>query len=156
MNMNMLLTKMKAKLLWLGEKLKKYWYLVLFAATALYALAFAKNKDALIEGMMRERDAMLASHNTRIAEIQAGVEAERIRREEIEKSYTALLRDIETSKEAKAQEILAANKEQVKDIIARNRNNPEAMAEAVNKLFGIMIVQTPAAKPSDTFPANPY
>lgn len=151
-----MLTTLKTKLLWLGEKIKKYWYLLLFAATGVYVLAFAKNKDFLIEKMMQERDAMLAAHNTRISEIQAGVEAERLRREEIEKSYNALLRDIEASKQAKAQEIMAAHKEQIKDIIARNRNNPEAMAEAVNRLFGVSIVQVSPLKPSDDLPANPY
>ncbi len=149
----------KAKLAWLFEKIKKYWYLLVFAAVAACALAFAKNKDSIIENMMRERDAMLTSHNTRIEEIQAGIEAERKRREEIERTYNDLVKTIEERKEERTQEILAANKTELKLLIERNRNNPDAMAEAVNRLFGIAIVQQPTVQPADsneTIPANPY
>lgn len=151
----------KAKFAWLFEKIKKYWYLLAFASVTAYTLAFAKNKESLIENMMKERDAMLASHNTRIEEIQSGIEAERKRREEIERSYNDLVKTIEERKEERTQEILDANKSEIRSLIERNRNNPDAMAEAVNKLFGIAIVQQPVVQPTDpteteTIPANPY
>lgn len=146
-----------AKFLWLWEKIKKYWLLFLFSIAAAFTLAFAKNKEQLIEDMMRERDAMLASHNARIEDIQAGIEAERKRREEIEKSYSELVKSIEDAKNVRAQEILAANKEQIKQLIERNRHDPEAMAVAVNRLFGITIVDTPVATENTSeLPANPY
>lgn len=149
--------KVKAKLLWLWEKVKKYWYLFLFGMAAAYALAFAKNKDALIENMMKDRDAMLAAHNTRIEEIQSAVESERKRRIEIEAAYANLVKGIEATKSARAQEILAANKEQIKDLVVRNQNNPQEMASAVNRLFGITVVTAPLiASSSADLPANPF
>lgn len=155
-----MLDKIKTKTLWLLEKIKKYWYLLLFAITAGYALVFAKNKDQIIEDMMKSRDEMLAAHNTRIQEIQAGIEAERLRRQEIEKSYNELLKTIEANKESRAKEILEENKVELRKIVERNRNNPEEMAAAVNRLFGITIVEQPATPPAEnnntTIPANPY
>lgn len=159
---------LKSKCLWLWEKIRKYWYLFLFALVAVYAVSFAKNKEQIIENMMRERDAMLASHNARIQDIQAGIEAERKRREEVERSYNALIKNIEETKNARAQEILAANKEQLRTLIERNRQDPQAMAEAVNRLFGITIVSAPVLSPPPvpaedqqapspvTLPENPF
>lgn len=156
----MIKTTIKTKLSWLWEKVKKYWYLLVFAVVATYALVFAKNKESVIENMMRERDAMLASHNTRIQEIQAGIEAERKRREEIEKSYNDLVSTIQSNKENRAKEILAANESEIKRLIERNRNNPEEMAMAINRLFGITIIEQPIVQPppipAATIPENPY
>jgi len=153
-----MMNKVKAKLLWLWEKVKKYWYLLLFGLVAVYALAFAKNKDALIDNMMRERDAILAAHNTRIQEIQAGVEQERKRREEIEVAYSALVKNIDETKNQRAQEILAANKTQLKELIERNQNNPQEMANSVNRVFGVTIITVPSLPVSSSaeLPANPY
>jgi len=148
--------KVKAKLLWLLEKIKKYWYLVLFGIAATYTLLFAKNKDKLIDDMMEERDAMLASHNTRLQEIQAGIEKERVRREQIERSYNELIKSIEANKEARTQQILAQNQDMIKELVRHNIDNPAEMANATNRLFGVTIVTAPTTVTASVIPANPY
>ncbi len=129
--------KFLAQQLWLS--VKKYWLHLFYAVGALVAIVLGVS----LKQILSERNRVLAGNNNEFEKLQQAEAAARLREQQAQQNYERTVAAI-NAKNNKALKLLAAEKEkEIKKLSTQFADNPTAMAEEMNKLFGIPIYQTP-------------
>jgi DNA anti-recombination protein RmuC len=121
--------------------LKLYGIQIGLLLITLYVVIVLRKKDSAINDLIAEQERVQKAHEANIAQLEAQITAELQRQQEIQRQYDALINKIKTEHDANVQRIAVTNAAEIKSIIARNQQNPEAMAAALNQIFGIQVVE---------------
>ena len=121
--------------------IKVNWMSLVLGIGILYTMFIAKNKEDNIKLLISERERISKEHQQTLANIQSQVENEIKKRQEIEKKYNDLMDKIKNEYDQGVIEIAETKKKEIKDLIKRNHENPAAMANSINQLFGIQIIE---------------
>ena len=119
--------------------IKVNWMSLLLGVGLLYTAIVAKNKEDNIKLLISERERVNKEHQEILRNIQNQFENEIKKRQEIEKKYNDLMLKIKNEYDQGVIEIAETKKKEIKALIERNNENPAAMANSINQLFGIQI-----------------
>lgn len=137
------------ELMWIKAKLffAKVWgFLKLFGGYLLFGLMvivslfFYSQLNGRIERMQQNMLDKEKAHRDNLDRLQAEIDAQLKARQEIEKLYTDLMAKIKREHSEGVQQIAETRDREVREIITRNRENPTAMATAMNSLFGVPVI----------------
>ena len=121
--------------------IKTNWLSFILGIGIIYAAMIAKNKEENISLLISERERINEEHQKTLENIQSQVENEIKKRQEIEKKYNDLMLKIKNEYDQGVIEIAETKKKEIKALIERNNENPEAMANSINQLFGIQLIE---------------
>lgn len=137
------------ELMWIKVKLflAKVWgFLKLFGGYLLFgfmvmvSVFFYSQLNGRIERMQQNMLDKEKAHRDNLDRLQAEIDAQLKARQEIEKLYTDLMAKIKREHSEGVQQIAETRDREVREIITRNRENPTAMATAMNSLFGVPVI----------------
>jgi hypothetical protein len=137
------------ELMWIKVKLffAKVWgFLKLFGGYLLFgfmvivSVFFYSQLNGRLERMRQGMLDKEKAHRDNLDRLQAEIDAQLKARQEIEKLYTDLMAKIKREHSEGVQQIAETRDREVREIITRNRENPTAMATAMNSLFGVPVI----------------
>lgn len=144
--MELILLKIKLFFAKLWAFLKLYGVQLLFGFTALAAMVLVKNKSDVIQHLLAEQEAVRKAHIENIDGLTKQLETEVSRRQKIERDHTELLRVIEARHDDELNRIAKVREKEIKDLISEHQNDPRRMAQTINDLFGIPVMEVPPEK----------
>jgi Tfp pilus assembly protein PilO len=130
----------------IGLFFKNYGVLILLAAVLVYMVIFAKKKQDAYNDLLKQMQDQIARHNQEVDALEQQHEQEVKRYAEIEKKYNDTLALIEQRYEQALQQLDSQKKKELHEIIAETHDDPNAMANRINNLFGLPIY-TPQTTP---------
>lgn len=142
------LTLLKVKLFFakVWSFIKLYGLEILFGSMALYAMFLVKNKTDVIKQLLTEQAAIRKAHQENIDELTKQLESEISKRQKIERDHAELLRVIDARHDEELKRIAQVRDKEIKNLIAEHQNDPRRMAQTINDLFGIPVMEVPAEK----------
>ena len=142
------LTLLKVKLFFIKvwSFIKLYGLEILFGSMALYAMFLVKNKTDVIKQLLTEQAAIRKAHQENIDELTKQLESEISKRQKIERDHAELLRVIDARHDEELKRIAQVRDKEIKNLIAEHQNDPRRMAQTINDLFGIPVMEVPAEK----------
>ena len=121
--------------------LKLHWLNIVLFIGFLFALLFAKDKQETISSLLKDREELNKKHREEMDQLQQAVDENIKKRREIEKQYNDLMQRIQSEFDNGTKTIAEQKKKEIKEIIERNHNDPSAAASALNRLFGIRVIE---------------
>lgn len=136
------LVKLKLKLFFikLWGYIKTFGGFLLFAVTLIGSLVFFSKQNARLDRMAKELEEKQKAHRDNVDRLQTEIEKQIKARQDIERQFSDLMAKIKREHSEGVQQIAETRQREIRDIVERNRENPEAMATAVNTLFGIPVI----------------
>lgn len=142
------LTLLRVKLFFakLWAFLKLYGVQLLFGITAVAAMFLVKNKSDVIQHLLAEQEAIRKAHIENIDGLTKQLETEVSKRQKIERDHAELLRVIDARHDQELNHIAKVREKEIKDLITEHQNDPRRMAQTINDLFGIPVMEVPPEK----------
>lgn len=144
--MELILLKIKLFFAKLWAFLKLYGVQLLFGFTALAAMVLVKNKSDVIQHLLAEQEAVRKAHIENIDGLTKQLETEVSRRQKIERDHAELMRVIDARHDEELNRIAKVREKEIKDLISEHQNDPRRMAQTINDLFGIPVMEVPPEK----------
>jgi hypothetical protein len=120
--------------------LKQFGGYVLFFLTVAASAFFYSQLNGRLQRMSQDMLDKEKAHKDNLDRLQAEIDAQLKARQEIEKLYTDLMAKIKHEHSEGVQQIAETRDREIREIITRNRENPTAMATAMNSLFGVPVI----------------
>ena len=136
------LIKTKGALQVAGTWIKGHWFLLLLFAGIIYAFLFAKNKNGMIEQLMKELREQQAVNRQQLDDLRKIQQEHITQQHEINQKYNEVLDRIQKDYREQLNTLDAQKEVDLRHIIATNKDDPAAMARDINILFGIPIYPT--------------
>lgn len=122
-----------------GTWIKGHAILLVLGVLLVYALIASKNKKDLYEQLLSEFQGQQAKNAKDLQDLR-DIQQENLRKqEEINRKYNEVLDRIQKNYHDQLQNLDAQKEQDLRRIIAANHDNPTAMANDINILFGIPI-----------------
>ena len=144
--MELMLLKVKLFFAKIWCFLKMYGVQLLFGFTAICAIILAKNKSDVIQHLLAEQEAARKAHIENIDGLTKQLETEVSRRQKIERDHAELMRVIDARHDEELNRIAKVREKEIKDLITEHQNDPRRMAQTINDLFGIPVMEVPPEK----------
>lgn len=144
MELTLLKTKIVLEKIWLA--IKCYWKDIAFAGILLYLVFFAKQKIDLSRQLMKEWDDARKAYQENIDRLNQTIQGEVATRRKIESDFQNLIERINTEHDEEVKKIALVREEEIKKLIKKHQNNPVALAQTMNDLFGIPVMPVPSVR----------
>lgn len=144
MELNLLKIKLFFTKLW--AFLKLYGLELLFGGIAIYTMFLVKNKSDVIQHLLAEQEAIRKAHIENIDGLTKQLETEVSKRQKIERDHAELLRVIAARHDEELSRIAKVREKEIKDLFTKHQNDPRRMAQTINDLFGIPVMEVPPEK----------
>jgi len=144
--MELVWIKIKTFILKVWEFLKLYSKEIFFIVLISFAFFLVKNKVEMIDQLLAERDATRKAHQENIARLTQQIEIEQAARRKIESDYQSMIERINREHSEEIKRIAVVKEEEIKILIRKHQNNPVLMAQTINSIFGIPVMQIPEQK----------
>lgn len=127
---------------------KLYWKEFVFAIALVYLFCFVKQKNNLIEELLRERETTRKEHKENVDRLNQQIQTEIATRRKVESDFRTLIDSINKQHTDEIKRIALVREEEIKELIRRHQNNPTIMAQTINDLFGIPVMAVPTDRQS--------
>ena len=141
--MELKLLKLKMFLAKIWSFVELYWFQIVFTFTVAYIFFFVKKKEETIRLLLAERERIEATHIANINKLQADLEKEIAKRQEIQNHFNQMIESIKKSNDEALAKIATQREQDIKEIIGLYHNDPVKMANAISTTFNIPIVHFP-------------
>lgn len=122
-----------------GTWIKGHALLLVLGVLLVYAMIASKNKQALYNQLLQEFQGQQAKNAKELQDLR-NIQQENLRKqEEINRKYNEVLDRIQKNYQDQLQNLDAQKEQDLRRIIAANHDDPNAMANDINALFGIPI-----------------
>lgn len=122
-----------------GTWIKGHALLLVLGVLLVYAMIASKNKQALYNQLLQEFQGQQAKNAKELQDLR-NIQQENLRKqEEINRKYNEVLDRIQKNYQDQLQNLDAQKEQDLRRIIAANHDDPNAMANDINTLFGIPI-----------------
>jgi len=144
--MELMILKVKLFFAKFWSFLKMYGVQILFGFAAICAMLLAKNKSDVVQHLLTEQEAIRKAHIENIDGLTKQIETEVSKRQKIERDHAELLRVIDARHDEELNRIAKVREKGIKDLIGQHQNDPRRMAQTINDLFGIPVMDVPPEK----------
>ena len=124
---------------WLWIKNNLLLLVVLFGVLYMFIAVKRRNKTEL--DLWEKFKNQLESNNKSMDELKKIQNEQFETQQQINKKYAEIIQELEFKHSEQLKLLTSKKEKELKEIIAVNKDNPELMAVAVNKLFGIKIYE---------------
>ena len=122
-----------------GTWIKGHALLLALGVLLVYAMIASKNKQTLYNQLLQEFQGQQAKNAKELQDLR-NIQQENLRKqEEINRKYNEVLDRIQKNYQDQLQNLDAQKEQDLRRIIAANHDDPNAMANDINTLFGIPI-----------------
>lgn len=144
--MELMILKVKLFFAKIWSFLKMYGVQILFGFAAICATLLAKNKSDIVQHLLTEQEAIRKAHIENIDGLTKQLETEVSKRQKIERDHAELLRVIDARHDEELNRIAKVREKEIKDLFTKHQNDPRRMAQTINDLFGIPVMEVPPEK----------
>lgn len=123
--------------------LKGNFTLVLLVFFMIYSFIAVKKRDRLYKQLMDEYQKQREQNRQQIEELRKIQQEQIAKQQEIDKKYREVVASIEQNYRDQLQSLTRAKEQEMRQIIERTHDDPVAMAQEINSLFGLPVYTPP-------------
>jgi DNA anti-recombination protein RmuC len=124
--------------------LKGNFVLVLAVLAGVYGFLTLRRRDSAYSELMEEFRKQQAQNRQQLEELRRVQQDQILKQQEIDRKYREVVASIEQSYRDQLQNLSRAKEQELRQIISRTHENPIAMAEEINSLFGLPVYTPPS------------
>lgn len=117
--------------------------LVLLLFVVLYSLIAVKKRDNMYKDLWEQYREQQAQNRRELEELRKIQQEQIAKQQEIDKKYREVVASIEQNYRDQLQNLSRAKEQELRQIIARTHDDPGAMAQEINSLFGLPVYTLP-------------
>ncbi len=118
---------------------KRWWLVVPFVGMVIFVILFAKNKSDDLSRLIDQQRKLSEQHRLDLVELQRVHDEEIQQRTAIEARYRAVIDQINATHDAAEARLAQQKQTEIRQIISETHDNPVAMTDRINSLFGFQI-----------------
>lgn len=119
--------------------LKGNFMLVLLLFVVIYSLIAVKKRDNMYKDLWEQYREQQAQNRRELEELRKIQQEQIAKQQEIDKKYREVVASIEQNYRDQLQNLSRAKEQELRQIIARTHEDPSAMAQEINSLFGLPV-----------------
>ncbi len=123
--------------------LKGNFTLVLLVFFMIYSLIAVRKRDGMYKQLMDEYRKQREQNRQQIEELRKIQQEQIAKQQEIDKKYREVVASIEQNYRDQLQNLTRAKEQEMRQIIERTHDDPAAMAQEINFLFGLPVFTPP-------------
>jgi hypothetical protein len=123
--------------------LKGNFALVLLVLFMIYSFIAVKKRDGLYKQLMEEYQKQREQNRQQLEELRKIQQEQILKQQEIDRKYREVVASIEQNYRDQIQNLSRAKEQEMRQIIERTHDDPTAMAEEINSLFGLPVYTPP-------------
>lgn len=124
--------------------LKGNFMLVILLVTMIYAFVAVSKRDGMYSQLMEEFRKQQAQNRQQLDELRKIQQDQIAKQQEIDRKYREVVASIEQSYRDQLQNLSRAKEQELRQIVERTHDDPSAMAQEINSLFGLPVYTPPA------------
>lgn len=132
---------------YVGTWLKNNWLVLLLLAGLVYAIIFARGKSSDYDQLIKQFQDQLTRNRQDLDQLRQIQQQELQKQQEINQKYNETLQLIQQNYQQEMAALDAQKKNELQNIIANTHDDPNAMAQQINALFGLPIYPMPPTAP---------
>lgn len=132
-----------------GTWLKGNWLIVLLGIGFVFTLVFLRRTAQDNKNLVKQIQDQMNENRKNLEKMKEIQEEHLVKEQEINKKYREVLLKIEQDYKEQLKELDSKKQKELKNIIAANNNDPNAMAQQINQLFGITILPVSVSPPEE-------
>lgn len=117
--------------------------LIFMAVAMIYAFITVKRRDGVYQQLMDEFRKQQAQNRLQVEELRRIQQEQIVKQQEIDRKYREVVATIEQNYRDQLQNLSRAKEQELRQIVARNNDDPNAMAQEINSLFGLPVFTPP-------------
>jgi hypothetical protein len=117
--------------------------LIFMAVAMIYAFITVKRRDGVYQQLMDEFRKQQAQNRLQVEELRRIQQEQIVKQQEIDRKYREVVATIEQNYRDQLQNLSRAKEQELRQIVARNNDDPNAMAQEINSLFGFLVFTPP-------------
>lgn len=124
--------------------LKGNFVLVLLLFVIIYSLIAVKKRDNMYKDLWEQYREQQAQNRRELEELRKIQQEQIAKQQEIDRKYREVVASIEQNYRDQLQNLSRAKEQELRQIIARTHDDPGAMAQEINSLFGLPVYTLPS------------
>ena len=123
--------------------LKGNFMLILVGVAVIYGLIAVKKRDNAYENLWKMYREQQAQNRRELEELRKIQQEQIAKQQEIDRKYREVVASIEQNYRDQLQNLSRAKEQELRQIIERTHDDPGAMAQEINSLFGLPVYTLP-------------